>query len=83
VPLRRKLAISHLQAREDLIDVGLFHTEKRNRIGTTRDDDVYESSLGIFAKNILHLTDWLRVDADIHFHPAEPRTFRVSLTRRF
>jgi TonB dependent receptor/TonB-dependent Receptor Plug Domain len=53
------------QVREDLIDVGLFHTVKRNRIGTTRNDEVREGSLGIFAKNTLQLTQWLRLDSGL------------------
>ena len=53
------------QLRDDLIDVGLFRTEQRNRIATIRNDDVHESSLGLFAKNTLHLTDWLRFESGL------------------
>ncbi|MFN0038683.1 MAG: TonB-dependent receptor [Burkholderiales bacterium] len=50
-----------LQARRDRIDpVGLYHTVARHRIGTTREDKVVETSMGIYAEETLHVTDKFR-----------------------
>jgi hypothetical protein len=53
-------AVFGAQARTDSIDVGLHHTAQRVRLGTTRDDDVTESSAALFAQATLHITDRLR-----------------------
>ncbi len=45
---------------DDIGEVGLFHTEKRQVIGTVRDDAVGEGSLGVFAANEFRFTDKLR-----------------------
>jgi outer membrane receptor protein involved in Fe transport len=50
-----------LQLRRDDIDpVGLYHTVARTRIGTTREDHVIESSAGIFAEEMLQVTEKFR-----------------------
>jgi hypothetical protein len=50
-----------LQAHRDDIDpVGLYHTVARQRIGTTREDKVVETSIGIYAEETLHVTDKFR-----------------------
>ena len=50
-----------LQARRDDIDpVGLYHTVARARIGTTREDKVVESSIGIYAEETLRVTEKFR-----------------------
>ena len=50
-----------LQARRDNIDpVGLYHTVGRVRIGTTREDKVVETSVGIYAEEALQVTDKFR-----------------------
>ena len=50
-----------LQTRTDIIDgIGLYKTEQRNRFSTTRQDDVTESSAGIFAESTVRWTPWLR-----------------------
>jgi outer membrane receptor protein involved in Fe transport len=49
-----------LQARNDNINVGLFHTVQRVRIGTTRSDDVIESSVAPYYQNSLRWNDWFR-----------------------
>jgi hypothetical protein len=54
-----------LQTRADLIDVGLFKTNRRARVSTTRDDDVQEISGGLFAVTTIHVTDWLRVQPGV------------------
>lgn len=53
-----------LQIREDIIpEVALFRTAQRALVSTVRDDDVKEGSVGIFAHNETHWTDWCRTDA--------------------
>jgi outer membrane receptor protein involved in Fe transport len=50
-----------LQARRDDIDpVGLYHNVTRQRIGTTREDKVVETSVGIYAEETLHVTEKFR-----------------------
>ena len=45
---------------DDIGQVGLFHTQRRQVIGTVRDDAVGEGSLGLFADDEVHLTDKLQ-----------------------
>jgi outer membrane receptor protein involved in Fe transport len=55
-----------LQARRDDIDpVGLYHTVARERIGTTREDKVVQSSIGIYAEETLRVTDKFRAVAGV------------------
>jgi len=61
-----------LQTRTDLIDgIGLYDTQERSRFQTTRQDDVTESSVGVFAESTVRWTPWLRtvggVRADAFF----------------
>lgn len=50
-----------LQARRDDIDpVGLYHNVARERFGTTREDKVVETSVGIYAEESLQVTEKLR-----------------------
>ena len=49
-----------VQARADRIRVGLFDTVAREVAGTTRDDRVAQSSIGIYAENGIEWTGWLR-----------------------
>lgn len=50
-----------LQTRTDFIDgIGLYDTENRTRFNTTRQDDVTESSVGVFAESSVRWTPWLR-----------------------
>jgi hypothetical protein len=46
--------------RDNIADVGLFHTVARQRIGTTRDDTVNESSLAFYWNGHAHFLPWLR-----------------------
>jgi outer membrane receptor protein involved in Fe transport len=49
------------ELRQDRIDpVGLYATRSRERLSTTREDDVIVGSAGIYAENELQWTDWLR-----------------------
>ena len=51
-----------LQTRHDIIDgVGLYNTTARQRTSTTREDEVYEANLGIFAMADYHVNDWFRL----------------------
>jgi hypothetical protein len=50
-----------LQSRTDLIHgIGLYNTQARARWNTVREDDVRESSVGLFAENTVHWFPWLR-----------------------
>lgn len=50
-----------LQSRTDLINgIGLYNTQDRSRWNTVREDDVRESSVGIFAENTVHWFPWLK-----------------------
>jgi len=49
------------QVRYDDIGVGLFPTFQRTAYGTTRYDQVSETSVGLYARNATQWTDWLRV----------------------
>ncbi len=48
------------QLRHDRIRVGLFDTQARAVVGTTREDDVRESMIGLHAQTALELAPWLR-----------------------
>ena len=55
-----------LQARRDDIDpVTLYHNVARDRVGTTRQDKVVETSVGIYAEETLHVTDTFRAIAGL------------------
>ncbi|RYD35553.1 MAG: TonB-dependent receptor [Verrucomicrobiaceae bacterium] len=63
---REVVTILGVDSRHDVLDgVGLFKTEQRRRYDTVRQDDVYEASVGLFAEQQLHLTDWMRINAGI------------------
>jgi outer membrane receptor protein involved in Fe transport len=49
-----------VQLRHDRIRVGLFETQAREIIGTTRDDKVQETLLGLYGQTAIELTPWLR-----------------------
>ncbi len=49
-----------LQVRQDRIRVGLFDTVQRQVRSTTRDDDVRQTLLGIYAQSGIEFTPWLR-----------------------
>ena len=60
-----------LQFRQDNIRNGLFHTELRNRLGTTRYDHTIETSVGGFLSNKTKWTSWFRTEAGVradYFH---------------
>jgi outer membrane receptor protein involved in Fe transport len=50
-----------LQVRRDDIDpVGLHHNVARQRIGTTREDAVKETSVGVYLEDSMQVTKWFR-----------------------
>ena len=49
------------QVRYDDIGVGLFPTFQRTAYGTTRYDQVSETSVGVYARNMTQWTDWMRL----------------------
>jgi hypothetical protein len=50
-----------IQSRTDLINgIGLYNTERRARWNTVREDDVHESSVGVFAENTVRWLPWLK-----------------------
>jgi len=64
-----------LQLRDDRIRVGLFDTVARRITGTTRDDKVHETLLGLYGQSTVELTDWLRVIARLR---ADQAHFKVD-----
>lgn len=67
-----------VQLRHDRIRVGLFDTQARQIIGTTRDDDVQETLLGVYGQTSVELTPWLRSIVGVR---ADQARFKVdSLT---
>lgn len=55
-----------LQARRDrLAPVALYHTVAREIIGTTRQDEVTETSVGVYAEETLHVTEKFRTIAGL------------------
>jgi outer membrane receptor protein involved in Fe transport len=49
-----------IQTRYDDIDLGLTDTYQRSFLSNVRSDKVQESSVGIYAQNTVHWTDWFR-----------------------
>jgi hypothetical protein len=57
LPARSEFGV---QLRHDRIRVGLFDTVARQITGTTRDDKVQETLLGLYGQTSIELTPWLR-----------------------
>ncbi len=56
------------ELRQDRIKpVGLYANRQRQRLSTTRLDDVVESSAGLFASNDTRWTDWMRSIAGLRY----------------
>ncbi len=49
-----------IQTRYDDINLGLTDTVQRQFLSNVRGDDVKEGSVGVYAENVLHWTNWLR-----------------------
>ncbi len=49
-----------LEGRGDSISNGLFSSRERQRLGTTRKDDIRQISVAPFAQALVHWTPWLR-----------------------
>jgi len=64
-----------VQLRHDRIRVGLFDTQARQIIGTTRDDKVQETLLGLYGQTAVELTPWLRSIVGVR---ADQARFKVN-----
>lgn len=54
------------QTRQDIIDpIGLFKTQARRRLGTVREDSVYEASYSLYAENTTLWSDWFRTNVGV------------------
>ncbi len=67
------------QTRNDIIpEVGLFKTEKKNRLSTVRDDSVEESSIALYQRNEVTWTPWFRsifgLRGDLYFFHVDSNT---------
>ena len=60
---------------DDIATVGLFHTEARRLLETTRRDSVLQTSLGGYAQNEIQWTGWLRSLAGVR---ADGYRFKVD-----
>jgi outer membrane receptor protein involved in Fe transport len=72
LPARSEFGV---QLRHDRIRVGLFDTQARQIIGTTRDDKVQESLLGAYGQTSLELAPWLRSIVGVR---ADQARFKVN-----
>jgi outer membrane receptor protein involved in Fe transport len=54
-----------VQLENDNIHNGLYSTVERQRLSTTRQDHITESSLGLFAENTTYWSDWFRTVAGL------------------
>jgi len=54
-----------LQARHDGIHNGIFHTEDRRVLSTTREDTIQETSVGPYGQAQVRWTEWLRTIAGL------------------
>ena len=57
LPARSEVGV---QLRQDRADVGLFETQQRAITGTTRNDRVRETLLGLYGQTSVELTPWAR-----------------------
>lgn len=57
LPARSEFGV---QLRHDRIRVGLFDTRARDIVGTTRDDKVRQTLLGVYGQTSVELAPWLR-----------------------
>ncbi len=71
-PARSELG---LQLRHDRIRVGLFDTQARRVLATTRDDAVRQTQLGLYGQTSVELRPWLRTVVGLR---ADQARFRVS-----
>jgi hypothetical protein len=69
-----------LQTRTDSIDgIGLWQTQKRQRHATIRQDDILESSMGLYAEVVTRWTPWFKTVLGLrgdlyYFEPQESTT---------
>ncbi len=46
--------------RDDIDPVGLYHNAARQRLSTTREDQVKETSIGVYLEDSMQVTEWFR-----------------------
>jgi hypothetical protein len=51
--------------RDDIRNVGLYHTRKRERLSTTRQDEVDQAGAGLYAQTSIPWTPWFRTIAGL------------------
>ena len=76
LPARSELG---LQLRHDRIRVGLFDTNARQTLATTRDDAVRETLLGLYGQTAVELTPWLRGTVGLRADQLRTRVNAISL----
>lgn len=54
-----------VQIRNDVIENGLFKTSRRRKLAATRQDEVVETSVGLYAEQRVRPTTWLRLTAGV------------------
>jgi outer membrane receptor protein involved in Fe transport len=54
-----------LETRSDFIDNGLYYARERERISTVTEAEIREVSLGVFGKEAIRFTDWLRAEVGV------------------
>jgi len=69
-----------LQLRHDRIRVGLYDTVERRVIGTTRDDNVRETQLGLYGQTSVELAPWLRSVVGLRADQARFKVHSLSNT---
>jgi len=69
-----------LQLRHDRIRVGLYDAVERRVIGTTRDDNVRETQLGLYGQTSVELAPWLRSVVGLRADQARFKVHSLSNT---
>lgn len=67
---------------DDITNIGLYHTEARQRLATTRQDSVLQTSGAVYAQNDVAWTPWLRTLAGLRLdgYPGSPGISRLPST---
>ena len=60
------------QLRHDRIQVGLYNTQQRHIISTTREDSIQQTIGGVYLQNGIEWTPWLRTVAGLRFDQMQP-----------
>jgi hypothetical protein len=52
---------------DDIAPVGLYKTQARERLDTVREDEVVQTSYGVFVSQNVNWTNWLRTEGGVRF----------------